>query len=162
MSSEKRKREEEDEKSPDQSATNEKPAEKKRRSNKETNGTSTDTIQCSICLDTVCCTNRKSLPCTHAFHEICINKWLERSGTCPICRSSAVGMNDILRTGTNGSRLARWHTQFLADIIQLHDDIDRYGRDRRREYLERINAHLTSLDDILTQMLIDLMAHRER
>lgn len=44
-------------------------------------------FSCSICLcvyeesDTV-----TSLPCQHLFHPLCIQAWLSKSGTCPVCR----------------------------------------------------------------------------
>nr|XP_006818511.1 PREDICTED: E3 ubiquitin-protein ligase Praja-2-like isoform X2 [Saccoglossus kowalevskii] len=46
-----------------------------------------DEISCAICQceykidDTV-----NKLPCDHLFHPICINAWLQKSGTCPVCR----------------------------------------------------------------------------
>ncbi|ESO82314.1 hypothetical protein LOTGIDRAFT_64498, partial [Lottia gigantea] len=45
--------------------------------------------QCCICSDlfensdTV---NIAAAPCGHTFHEVCLMKWLESSGTCPSCR----------------------------------------------------------------------------
>jgi len=43
---------------------------------------------CGICLhehpDTV-----RALPCAHAFHEVCLRKWLKMKGVCPICKQSA-------------------------------------------------------------------------
>ncbi|GBM93877.1 hypothetical protein AVEN_213443-2, partial [Araneus ventricosus] len=53
-------------------------------SNEEAEGTADDTIQCAICWEMVCSLNRKSLPCSHVFHENCINKWLEISSNCPV------------------------------------------------------------------------------
>ncbi|XP_020104826.1 uncharacterized protein LOC109721570 [Ananas comosus] len=44
---------------------------------------------CSICMDEfeegarLC-----KIPCSHAFHEECLTRWLERSRLCPLCRYS--------------------------------------------------------------------------
>jgi hypothetical protein len=32
----------------------------------------------------------KSLPCKHQFHSKCIDEWLHRSGTCPMCNQGVV------------------------------------------------------------------------
>ena len=40
---------------------------------------------CSICLTDITL-NEKKLSCKHKYHDICINKWLEKKSTCPICR----------------------------------------------------------------------------
>ena len=40
---------------------------------------------CSICLDSIR-ENSKRLPCSHIFHESCINRWFQNSNLCPLCR----------------------------------------------------------------------------
>ncbi len=40
---------------------------------------------CSICLMDIS-NNLKKLDCDHQFHEHCIDRWLIRKDTCPICR----------------------------------------------------------------------------
>ena len=40
---------------------------------------------CSICLTDITL-NKKELSCKHKYHTECIDKWLERKSTCPICR----------------------------------------------------------------------------
>lgn len=41
--------------------------------------------QCTICME--CLNNNlKTLPCSHEFHQPCINKWLANKNICPICR----------------------------------------------------------------------------
>ena len=29
-----------------------------------------------------------SLPCQHLFHEQCLEEWVNRKNTCPVCKSS--------------------------------------------------------------------------
>lgn len=48
---------------------------------------------CSICLEEIL-KNNKELECTHCYHENCINKWLDKEGTCPLCRKRIDNNND--------------------------------------------------------------------
>jgi hypothetical protein len=43
--------------------------------------------ECCICYDIEEEKGLK-LPCEHSFHEKCINKWIENSLTCPLCRKN--------------------------------------------------------------------------
>ncbi|GLJ37774.1 hypothetical protein SUGI_0767800 [Cryptomeria japonica] len=47
-------------------------------------------INCSICLDDYKDkeTLRILMDCRHAYHVDCIDAWLKRSSSCPICRNS--------------------------------------------------------------------------
>jgi len=50
-------------------------------------------LSCPICLDSFKQTlNLKTnlLPCGHTFHERCINSWMAKSDSCPICRQSTI------------------------------------------------------------------------
>jgi E3 ubiquitin-protein ligase RNF115/126 len=43
--------------------------------------------QCSVCMDDFKVGEQvRGLVCDHFFHEACIVPWLERHGTCPVCR----------------------------------------------------------------------------
>lgn len=41
--------------------------------------------ECSICYNKISSLNTK-LSCGHEFHTNCIDDWLERSSSCPLCR----------------------------------------------------------------------------
>lgn len=47
---------------------------------------------CSICLTDVTL-DKKVLSCDHVYHKKCIDKWLDRKSTCPVCRKE-VGTED--------------------------------------------------------------------
>lgn len=49
-----------------------------------------DTNTCAICLCEYCAKDSiRCIPeCHHCFHADCVDEWLQKSGTCPICRSS--------------------------------------------------------------------------
>jgi hypothetical protein len=38
--------------------------------------------RCSLGLGT------ETMNCNHRFHTMCIHRWMQRSGTCPMCRAS--------------------------------------------------------------------------
>ena len=43
--------------------------------------------ECSICLASMNeYNNLIILDCKHYYHKICLNEWLKKSNTCPICR----------------------------------------------------------------------------
>ncbi|KAG5626447.1 hypothetical protein H5410_011665 [Solanum commersonii] len=49
-----------------------------------------DTNTCAICLCEYCVKDSvRCIPeCNHCFHADCVDEWLQKSGSCPICRSS--------------------------------------------------------------------------
>ncbi len=43
--------------------------------------------QCSICIEAfIEAENIKILPCLHQFHSNCVDDWLMRKTTCPVCK----------------------------------------------------------------------------
>ena len=53
-----------------------------------TNGTyCTQHSTCSVCLSTISNGISRTLPCNHVFHVDCIDRWKQRSSTCPMCRA---------------------------------------------------------------------------
>jgi hypothetical protein len=45
-------------------------------------------MNCNICLENI--KDITYLPCSHGFHDMCINQWFEKSLSCPVCRVVAV------------------------------------------------------------------------
>lgn len=43
--------------------------------------------ECSICLTNCSPKQLKTLPCEHQFHKKCVNKWLKKNNSCPLCRA---------------------------------------------------------------------------
>lgn len=59
---------------------------------------SQDSKTCIICMDDFEAGSMvRVLPCLHHFHTKCIDQWLMRQGTCPVCKH-AVDDNDVGRT----------------------------------------------------------------
>ncbi|XP_072977068.1 E3 ubiquitin-protein ligase ATL23-like [Typha angustifolia] len=50
-------------------------------------------MDCAVCLESFQLGDRcRLLPvCRHSFHAVCVDSWLLKSPSCPICRSSADG-----------------------------------------------------------------------
>ena len=56
-----------------------------------------DQAQCAICLcdfgdvcDTKTDNSVSKLPCSHIYHTGCISSWLQKNGSCPVCRQKIV------------------------------------------------------------------------
>ena len=43
--------------------------------------------ECSICISNIRDCKSKRTSCGHFFHESCLEEWLNRDNTCPICRT---------------------------------------------------------------------------
>ncbi|KAH9488194.1 hypothetical protein Btru_064808 [Bulinus truncatus] len=44
-------------------------------------------MECPICLGPFGSMGTQFLGCAHGFHEYCLNKWLKRDRSCPVCRA---------------------------------------------------------------------------
>ena len=112
---------------------------------------------CAICLDVILEKNNKSIDaCKHVFHEDCLNMWLERNRSCPMCRISIpYDTHEQKRYTSFGGELA-----FVSnDAPTLGIHLDRLVQElseinlrlRNREIAEQINAQ-TIANTILDQL----------
>lgn len=77
-----------------------------------------DPPSCAICLDTIDITAKfaQPLPCLHIFHCNCMNQWLQRNRSCPLCRYP-IQLHDQ----------ARWYSLFATALLISHEAcIDRF------------------------------------
>lgn len=42
---------------------------------------------CPICYDAILRNDNRKLKCGHVFHKSCVDEWVSRKGTCPMCRA---------------------------------------------------------------------------
>ena len=67
--------------------------------NRRTRGFDGSDAPCAICLATVECGEDEAvLPCAHAYHAECIDRWFQRSSLCPTCKRSVGGTKAPERT----------------------------------------------------------------
>ena len=50
---------------------------------------SAETEDCIMCCEPIKLEDSKSLRCGHRFHAGCLQTWLQRKPTCPMCREDA-------------------------------------------------------------------------
>lgn len=59
-----------------------------RVTNEQLVGAPEECKSCTVCMeDFIPGEEQKTLPCFHRFHSACIDQWLRRQGTCPICKN---------------------------------------------------------------------------
>jgi len=50
--------------------------------------------ECAICLRVIRFDEERRTACNHIFHAVCLNTWLNRNPTCPLCRAHLPGPVD--------------------------------------------------------------------
>ena len=73
---------------------------------------------CTICLEDIDIRQKyaQPLPCLHMFHCTCINTWLQRNRSCPVCRYP-IQLHDQ----------AKWFSLFTTALLVSHDAyVDRF------------------------------------
>lgn len=72
--------------------------------------------ECSICLE--CIDDEKTkTTCGHYFHKSCLNTWLQKHNTCPVCR-----------TQISKSTMITYRISIYPDTLpEMHFDVDIIG-----------------------------------
>ncbi|MCL7045824.1 hypothetical protein MKW94_013068, partial [Papaver nudicaule] len=60
---------------------------------------SVEDAECSICLAEYADNEElRELPCAHFFHVDCVDKWLKKNGSCPLCKCNIRQTSENLQT----------------------------------------------------------------
>lgn len=75
-----------------------------------------NSTECAICFQALASAHGSHairLPCSHAFHKLCISPWLAKHDACPLCRSA---VRHVFFISTSPSRVGsgRAHTHILS------------------------------------------------
>jgi len=74
-------------------------------------GAEDDEPSCPVCFTTFADGDRlRILPCKHAFHQRCIDEWLDRNASCPLCRRSIFADDTAARGSDPPQRPPRTRT----------------------------------------------------
>lgn len=96
---------------------------------------------CTICNDNLESEDRTVTSCNHAFHALCLTRWLETSQTCPVCRqlcSSVVTNSPLTVPARNDPSTSRGRGAIPRD------------RPNTRSYAQQNQRAVGSFDTVLT------------
>eukprot|EP00045_Choanoeca_perplexa_P006093 m.51872 g.51872 ORF g.51872 m.51872 type:complete len:280 (+) comp13460_c0_seq1:530-1369(+) len=117
-----------------------------------------DTV-CPICLDDEDVENVVQLNrCHHAFHSACLNVWLEKNTTCPVCRTIVTGSVPVEYIGVDHIHMPLPASlpfgKALQNIARKHN--------RSSSLIHRLNTkkHCALSFDDASFVLADLSTHR--
>uniref|UniRef100_A0A914E4T3 RING-type domain-containing protein n=1 Tax=Acrobeloides nanus TaxID=290746 RepID=A0A914E4T3_9BILA len=78
---------------------------------------------CVICTQNLCAENTAVLKCGHTFHMECVSRWVNQSGTCPVCRQNTQA-EDIIKLFYVPPNNENESLGLNEEIIQLKTDLD--------------------------------------
>jgi len=96
-----------------------------------------ETENCGVCLDQLT-DNTKTLVCIHKFHKPCINRWLMRSKTCPLCKAKVE--DNFMPTQEETAKIEK--------INQEDAELQREREQQGLGYIEPFPNHLEEEDSL--------------
>lgn len=121
-----------------------------------------DGLDCSVCLSTFEDVEiLRLLPkCKHAFHIDCIDQWLEKHSSCPLCRFKVIKEDIALFTNSNSLRFNVSEPSSLGFFIE-REGSSRFGTNveknhdqhQDQEILHKFNHRIMVCDDYDSMML---------
>lgn len=140
-------------------------------------------FECSICQGTLPDCTFCVLSCGHCFHAVCIHKWLERSSSCPGCRSHASKRKlrqlagvDVVNTpcsGQHGGQVDNsrekkvlqtlcWETAQLLAVMRPHTCVcGAYSQmSELQSQLDTAEQHVHDLSETVQQLLDQQAEHK--
>ncbi|KAF8099525.1 hypothetical protein N665_0242s0011 [Sinapis alba] len=99
-------------------------------------------LECAICLsDLVKGDKARLLPkCNHSFHVECIDMWFQSHSTCPICRNSVLGLEQIELVSDNHDALS----QISNSSLEFPTNVLVWGR---QDQVSTRNTNVGSQED---------------
>ncbi|KAK9074241.1 hypothetical protein SSX86_006838 [Deinandra increscens subsp. villosa] len=112
-------------------------------------------LECSVCLSAFEDTERlRLLPkCKHAFHIDCIDQWLEKHSSCPLCRFKVIEDDIALFMHSNSLRFNEPADPSILGLFIEREGSTRFGRiigkdrDHDQEILHKFNHRIMVCDD---------------
>ena len=102
--------------------------------------------ECIICFEDVLSSPQRALECAHTFHASCINTWLEKKATCPVCRYRVVGAPTLGSDENDSEEFPDITTpQGRALRFMFEEMMDREGDDHSDQMMQQMVQDLFRL-----------------
>jgi len=98
---------------------------------------------CSICYESSKDSEIVKLKCEHIFHKKCIEKWVEKAGTCPLCR-----YNIFLCNSCSGKGIVYY--QYSGIVIPLEQRGSTLNRNRSNGFF---GIHSYDFEDLILKSM---------
>ena len=102
--------------------------------------------ECSICMTNIVPNEKQTTvttPCNHVFHQACLDKWTERSTSCPLCRATICERHSEHHRSVHSD--PNWRRQILLERLELI--MERVGLINRMVNLMNTHQELIEIEE---------------